>query len=117
MMKRGFAIALLGTALGLGAHAPADAAPLAVSGIAPAQAADGLTRVGGRRGCFELPVVQNAIAFIELLRDEEFDRGCSHHFHGDDYTAHEYESSKDLSTKDGPYAEPHHGEHVKPRKY
>ena len=116
MMKRGFAIALLGTALGLGAHAPADAAPLPVSGITAAQPGDGVMRVGGGR-CFELPVVQNAIAFIELLRDEEFDRGCSHRFHGDDYTAHEYEAPKDLSTKDGGYAEPYHGERVKPRKY
>jgi hypothetical protein len=117
MMKRGFAIALLGTALGLGAHAPAGAAPLPVSGITAAQASDGLTRVGGSGRCFELPVVQNAIAFIELLRDEEFDRGCSRRFHGDDYTAHEYEAPRDLSTKDGAYAEPHPGERVKPRKY
>lgn len=117
MMKRGFAIALLGTALGLCAHAPAGAAPLAVSGITASQAGDGLVRVGGRKGCFELPVVQNAIAFIELLRDEEFDRGCSRRFHGDDYTSHEYAEPKDLSTKDSGYAEPHHGERVKPRKY
>ena len=115
MMKRGFAIALFGIALSLGAYAPAGAAPLPVAGIAASQASDGLTRVGGR--CFELPVVQNAIAFIELLRDEEFDRGCSHRFHGDDYTAHDYEAQRDLSTKDTVPAEPHHGERVKPRKY
>ncbi len=115
MIKQAVAVALLGAGLGLVGQMPAGAMPLPASSFAasPATQADHtLLKVGGR--CFELPVVGAAVAFFELLRDEEFDRHCDRHFDGDSYYRHSYDERSDLSTKDTGYRRPHRTEKSAP---
>ena len=116
MIRHALAIALLGIGIGFAAQAPAGAAALSISGVAAARtnaADDTLIRVGGR--CFELPIVGAAVAFVELLRDEEFDRHCDRHFDGDHSYRHTYDERKDLTAKGSGYAHPEHVERVPPR--
>jgi hypothetical protein len=94
MMKHALVIALLGLGIGLAGHAPATA--------------------GGR--CFELPVVSNFVAFVELLSHEEFDRHCDGHFDDDSHYVHKYDEPKDLTAKGSGYTHPDHVERRLPPK-
>ena len=89
MMKRAFAVALLGLGMSFAGQAPASAAAASISGAAlplAQMAGDSATRVGGKRACWwDVPVIGAGVAFFELLRDTEFDYHCSGHFHGEHY--------------------------------
>jgi hypothetical protein len=118
MMKRAFAIALLGLGTGFFAHDPASAAPPSgATGLAALQARnmsdDMVVRTGGR--CFELPVVGAVVAFVELLRDEEFDHTCGEHSEGDYYAPGAHEEGLDVTAKGGAYANPEHAERARTR--
>ena len=105
MIRHALAVALLGMGIGFAGHPPVYAAP-PLSGVAPSSmriADDSVVKVG----CLdEVPVVQSAVAFFQLLRDEEIDRHCPGLFHRDDYDRHTYDEREHPSYKDGGYAQP-----------
>jgi hypothetical protein len=88
MMKRAFAIALLGLGITFACHGPASAAAASIPGvIAPLTntAADAPTPVGFDGCWWDVPIIGAGVAFFELLRDEELDRYCPRHFSGEHY--------------------------------
>lgn len=87
MMKRALAIALIGAGIGAASHEPVRAAAVSIAGIgAPlTDAGRGILMPAGNACWWDVPVLGAGVAFLELLRDEEFDYSCS-----DDHYVQEY---------------------------
>lgn len=105
MIKHVLTVTLLGLGVGFTEHAPVHAAPLsAVAASVTRMADDTVVKVAGP--CLELPIVLNVVAFLELLRDEEFDRHCDRRldaYHDDRPT---YHGRAYRTYKDGGYEQP-----------
>jgi hypothetical protein len=87
MIKRALATALLGLGVSFAGEIPPSAA-MPLSGIAaplPNVAGAPMTPVGYSACWWDVPVIGAGVAFLELLRDTEFDYHCSRHFHGERY--------------------------------
>ena len=103
MIKHALAVALLGIGIGFTGHPPVRSAPLP-SGVAASSirmADDTMVKVG----CLdEVPVVSNIVAFIDLLKDDEYD--CYGRSDREGYDRRTYDERKHPTYKDGGDAEP-----------
>jgi hypothetical protein len=106
VIKHALTVTLLGLGVGFTDHAPVRAAPLlpGVATSSPRKADDTVVKVAGP--CLELPVVVNIVAFLELLRDEEFDRHCDRRDDAYYDHRHTYHERAHPTYKDGGYEQP-----------